>query len=278
MRTLESLKLKHKKPIHFGEIIFLSHFCTKSRRHNHKEMQEKIKGIVLRTVKYGENSIIIDMFTEGRGRMSFITTISHNKRSAMRNAFWQPLTMVEFSSDIHNTIKLPKPKEVSIYYKYRNIHSNPAKSTVMLFLAEFLSSALKGEEENPTLYSYIESSLQWFDSYEKPCPNFHLVFLMRLSRFIGIYPNLDKFSPNQHFDLVAGSYRLGQPSHPYFLRPEEARLLPLLFRMNYETMRLFRFSRRQRREILETLNTYYRIHLPGFPELKSLEILSEVFR
>lgn len=54
-------------------------------------------------------------------------------------------------------------------------------------------------------------------------------------------------------------------------------MLPVLFRMNYPTMHLFRLSRRERQRILHVLNEYYRLHVPGFPELKSLEILQELF-
>ena len=282
-------------------------------------MQETLRGIVLRTVKYGDTSIIVDLFTESHGRMSFMASTSRAKRSVRSVSFWQPLSMVEFSAELlSNGGKLPRPSDVRTYYNYIDLPFSPIKSTLALFLAEFLSAALREEKENTPLYRYIESSLQWLDLADSPASiaNFHLAFLMHLSRFIGIYPNLDvsgnlnpnlNLNPNSplsvvnspqstvhfqlstfnsqlstvnsqlYFDLLAGTYCDRQPSHAHFLRNEEARVLPVLFRMNYPTMHLFRLSRRERQRILHVLNEYYRLHVPGFPELKSLEILQELF-
>ena len=282
-------------------------------------MQETLRGIVLRTVRYGDTSLIVDLFTESHGRMSFMASTLRAKRSVRSVSFWQPLSMVEFSFELlPNGGKLPRPSDVRTYYNYIDLPFSPIKSTLALFLAEFLSAALREEKENTPLYRYIESSLQWLDLADSPASiaNFHLAFLMHLSRFIGIYPNLDvsgnlnpnlNLNPNPplsavnsplstvhfqlstlhsqlstlnsqlYFDLLAGTYCDRQPSHAHFLRNEEARVLPVLFRMNYPTMHLFRLSRRERQRILHVLNEYYRLHVPGFPELKSLEILQELF-
>lgn len=173
-------------------------------------MQETLRGIVLRTVKYGDTSIIVDLFTESHGRMSFMASTSRAKRSVRSVSFWQPLSMVEFSAELlPNGGKLPRPSDVRTYYNYIDLPFSPIKSTLALFLAEFLSAALREEKENTPLYRYIESSLQWLDLADSPASiaNFHLAFLMHLSRFIGIYPNLDvsgnlNLNPNSPLSAV----------------------------------------------------------------------------
>lgn len=210
--------------------------------------------------------------------MSVMTSVTRSKRSVRTISFWQPLSMVEFQADIRpGSSKLPRPSDVLIYYNCVDLPFSPIKSSLAIFLAEFLGAALREEKENRPLFSYIQSSVQWLDMAENPLAiaNFHLVFIMHLSRFIGIYPNTD--SEGNYFDLLAGTYTHGQPPHSNFLRPEEARYLPILFRMNYPTMHLFHFSRAARMRILNVLNTYYRLHVPAFPELKSLDILHEMF-
>ena len=130
-------------------------------------MQETFRGIVLRTVKYGDNSLIVDLFTESRGRQSFMTSTMRAKRSVRSVSFWQPLSMVEFSAETKpNAGKLPRPNDVRTYYNYTDLPFSPIKSTLALFLAEFLSAALREEKENQPLYRYIESSLQWLDMVE----------------------------------------------------------------------------------------------------------------
>lgn len=241
-------------------------------------MQENIRGIVLRTVKYGDTSLIVDLFTEKHGRQSFMTTISRSKRMVRTVSLWQPLSMVEFQADIrHGASRLPRPTDVRQYYNYIDLPYSPIKSSLAIFIAEFLSAALREEKDNEPLYAYLQHSFQWLDMSEdaSAIANFHLVFIMHLSRFIGIYPNTE--DEGNYFDLLAGTFTYGQPPHSHFLKPEEARYLPLLFRMNYSTMHLFRFSRAARMRILTVLNSYYRLHVPAFPELKSLDVLHEMF-
>lgn len=241
-------------------------------------MQETIRGIVLRAVKYGDSSLIVDLFTESRGRHSFMASSVRTKRSVRNVSYWQPLSMVEFNADMRpNCGKLPRLADVRTYYNYIDIPFSPVKATLALFLSEFLCAALREEKENLPLYRYIESSLQWLDIVDSSAAvaNFHLTFLMHLCRFIGIYPNLE--CPDRYFDLLSGAYCDRQPSHAHFLQQQEAAALPTLFRMDYPVMHLFRFSRHERMRILQVLNTYYRLHVPNFPELKSLSVLQELY-
>ncbi len=240
-------------------------------------MQEKIRGIVLRTVKYNDSGLIIDMFTERHGRRSFATTITRGKRGG-GTVLWRPLNMLEFEADIRQSeSKLPRPKDVRIYHNNTELTFHPIKSTLSLFLCEFLTHVLRGESEEQALYAYLEHSFQWLDASETDYVNFHLVFLMRLTRFLGIYPNVDSGLPTDYFDLTAGCFTKSQPMHVHFLPPTDARHLHALLRMKYDTMSHFRMSRHERSRILEVINDYYRLHIPAFPEIKSLDILREIF-
>jgi len=223
--------------------------------------------------------MIIDTFTESHGRMSFMASVSRSGKSG-GFAFWALLSQLEFEADIRKQGKLPKPKDTRFHFNYSDLPYNPLKSSIAMFIGEFLNAALKGESQNVPLYKYIETSLRWLDMAhsveENGIANFHLVLLMHLTRFLGIYPNLDNHH-NRYFDLLAGEYCDRQPAHSHFLRPDEACTLPLLFRMDYSTMHVYRFNRQQRQRCLEVLIEYYRIHIPQFPQLKSLEVLKELF-
>lgn len=248
-------------------------------------MIETIQGIVLKTVKFSDTKLVVDMFTLGHGRRSFVTTITHPRKGRSQMAFWTPLSMVEFQADIRPAMSsLPKPKDVRLYYNYYDMCVSPLKSTIALFLSEFLTAALKDEGENVPLYRYLETSFQFLDQIDEPASiaNFHLVFLLRLSRFLGILPNLELEDTHVGtrmplFDLVSSTYTYSFPSHHHYLQPEEASLLPLLFRLNFTTMHLLRLTRSQRMRCLEVINTYYRLHIPSFPELRSIDVLHEIF-
>jgi DNA repair protein RecO (recombination protein O) len=127
--------------------------------------------------------------------------------------------------------------------------------------------------------------MQWLDAASTGYANFHLTFLMRMSRFLGFYPNLSLTPiPSQngeegtiYFDLREGRFCSLAPTHSDFLQPDEARLIHLLMRMDFPTMHLFQLSRHERNRITEVLLQYYQLHIPQFPALKSLSVLQELW-
>jgi len=159
-----------------------------------------------------------------------------------------------------------------------SIPFHPHKLAISLFMAEFLYYALRSEQRNELLYDYLESSILWLDGQEGRFANFHLVFLMRLSRFLGFYPNLEHYQTGDYFDLRDSVFLPLPPIHRDFLYPEEAEKVQLMMRMDYPTMHLFQMSHQERNRLLEVVLIYYRLHLPDFPEMKSVEVLQELFR
>ena len=102
--------------------------------------------------------------------------------------------------------------------------------------------------------------------------------MMRLSRFIGFFPNLAESDAHQWFDLRNSVFTAVRPPPPDYLEPAEASRIALLMRMNYKNMHLFRMSQAERNRCVEIILNYYRLHVPGFPEMKSLPVLQTLFR
>ena len=155
----------------------------------------------------------------------------------------------------------------------------PTFGGVFLKRARFedIKILLNGEQRNVPLFDYVRSSIEWLDGAEKDFANFHLVFLMRLSRFLGFYPNLEDYSLGDCFDLRESTFCPAPPPHHDFLQSDEAAKLQLMMRMDFPTMHLYQLSRHDRNRLLEVAITYYRLHLPSFPELKSLTVLRELY-
>lgn len=240
-------------------------------------MFQKTVGMVLRTLKYSDTSNIVDIYTREKGRASFLVPVPRSRKSAVKAVLFQPLSMVEFEADYRPTASLYRIKEVKSRHPFQTLPYDPYKSSIAMFLAEFLCRALREEAENAPLFAYLEHSVCWLDECVRNFSNFHLVFLMRFSRFLGLYPNTEHYAQGCFFDMLNACFVSSRPSHGAFLEPEEASRVHLLMRMNYETMHLFAMSRRERNRCLVIINDYYRLHLPDFPVLKSLEVLKELF-
>ena len=240
-------------------------------------MLTKTTAIVLHNIKYGDSKMIVDMFTRAHGRMSFVVSIPKSSKSKLRKQFFQPLSMLSLEYDYRPKVQLQKIRNVALFHPYSSLPFDIDKLTVGMFISEFLYHSLYGEQANELMFDYIYDSLQWFDGSPSPASNFHLVFMMRLSLFLGFYPNLDDFVPGCVFDLRSGSFSSVAPLHSDYLLPDEASQMSLMMRMNYSTMHLFRFTRAQRNRLLDVIVQYYRLHIPGFPEMKSLDVLRNIY-
>lgn len=240
-------------------------------------MLQKTRGIVLHSMKYNDNSNIVEIYTELSGRASFLVNLPRSKKSAVKSVLFQPLSIIEMEADYRPTSSLHRVKEAKSYYPFSSLPYDPYKSAIALFIAEFLYRAVREEAENRPLFAYLVHSIQWLDEQDKGFANFHLVFLMRLSRFLGLYPNLEDYHDGNYFDLLNACFTTKKPYHSLFIQPDEASRLVRLMRMNYDTMHLFAMSRVERSRCLLIINDYYRLHLPEFPALKSQDILKELF-
>ena len=237
----------------------------------------KTEAIVLHSLKYGESRLIIDMFTRQQGRLSFIVSLPKTTKGRMKKQLFQPLTLLDVETDVRPRVQLQKLSDARLSAPFGSIPFEADKLSISLFVAEFLYYALRGEQQNEPLFDYVKSSLQWLDQCEGRFANFHLVFLMRLSRFLGFYPNLEDYTDNCYFDLRESTFLPHPPLHRDFLMPAEAGKLQLMMRMDFPTMHLFRMNRQERQRLLDVALTYYRLHLPDFPELRSLQVLQEVY-
>lgn len=241
-------------------------------------MLQKTLGIVLHTLKYNDTSIIADIYTEVAGRASFMVSIPRSRKAAVKSVLFQPLTLVELEADFRPNATIYKMKEAKAFYPFSTLPYDPYKSAIALFLSEFLYRAVREEAENRPLFAYLRHSIVWLDECRTGFANFHLVFLMRLSRFLGLYPNLEDYHAGDYFDLQNACFTPVRPQlHASYIGPEEASRLTRLMRMNYETMHLFAMNRTERTRCLTIMNEYYSLHLPDFPALKSLEVLKELF-
>jgi DNA repair protein RecO (recombination protein O) len=221
--------------------------------------------------------MVVDMFTCEAGRQSFVVPIPKSSKSRMKKQYFQPMTLLEIESDLRQRLQLQKLKEVRLLSPYSSIPFSPEKLAIALFVAEFLYHALRSEQQNAPLFAYLCDSMQWLDIADTGYANFHLTFLMRMSRFLGFYPNLDDYVDGCVFDLRTSTFSLQVPTHRDFLQPDEARMIQLLMRMDFPTMRLFRLNRMDRNRIVDVLLHYYQLHIPQFPELKSLSVLQELW-
>lgn len=240
-------------------------------------MVENFEGIVLRTLRYNDTLLIADVYTRQRGRASFLVPVSHSKRSKVRSVLFQPLSMLSFTASGHEGKRLWRVSSVQPYTIFSSIQANVVKSAIALFLSEVLVYALREEEPDVQLFNFLDRSFSLFDNLEEGYADFHIVFLSRLLRYLGIYPNLDNYTPGCYMDLAQGCAVNEQPHHASYLMPADAAGFVELMQTGYDSLHTLSLNRKLRGGYLAILMLYYRLHIPDFPQIKSMEVLRELF-
>lgn len=240
-------------------------------------MTEKFIGLVLRTIKYSDNLMIADMYTRGHGRISFLVPVSRSRRSKVSSVLFRPLSMLAFTAPHRQGRALARLGNVQYHAVYSSVISDVYKTAIALYLAEFLSHVLREEGENEALFDFIEHALAWLDAADNGYADFHIVFMARLTRFLGICPNMENYSTGCYFDLSAGCLVDEQPMHGLFLSPEDSLNFMELLKVDFDSAHTLALNRKARGGYLALLENYYRVHIPDFPRLQSAEVLHELF-
>jgi recombinational DNA repair protein (RecF pathway) len=158
------------------------------------------RAIILSIVRYADDALIAEAYTEQQGRVGFLVKISRSARAAVRHTLFQPLAVLELTWEHRSGGGLSRPKAARSVLPFTSLPYDPYKSAMALFIAEFLHHALRSEPVTTHLYNYIEQSINWLDTCTRNFSNFHLVFLVRLTFFLGITPNVDYPERYKFFD------------------------------------------------------------------------------
>lgn len=238
-------------------------------------MLDNSEVIILGYINYSETSIILKAYTKDFGFKSFIIRgIRTKKKKKIALGELQPLTILDIEFNNSKNDRLSYLKSIKIIEPFISINTEILKMNICLFLSEFLSKVLKIDLTNKDLYTFIKQSLLWFDNSEN-ISNFHLLFIIRLTKYLGIMP---KYSKEQFsfFDIENGIFTNTPLSKNYI----EGRVVDNLYsilgtKFDYNNSVLSNVN--QRRNMLNFLISYYEYHIPGFKKPKSIGILNELF-
>jgi DNA repair protein RecO (recombination protein O) len=238
------------------------------------------KGIVLRTVKYGETSVIVTIFTALLGVQSYLVNgvrTSTKKGSGKANIF-QPSAILDMVV-YHNELKqLQRIKEFRWGSLYHHLLSDVKKNAVALFMVELLTKCLKQPEANAELFHFAEDAFLHLDEApDAVAANFPLFFALHLPVFFGFRIH-DNYSENRPFlDLQEGDFVREQPRHPHFLEDKEAFITSQILKVQQpEELKEIKLNHEFRRHLLFSYEIYYKLHVQDFGVMRTLPVLREI--
>jgi len=204
------------------------------------------RAIVLSNLRYGDNSLIVDLYTEKIGRQTIFIKGAFSKKSKMSAALFQPLNLLEIDLHHRQNRQMQRISNVQMHSIFQNIQYNPVKSCIAMFIAEALYKTLKEEEANHELFSFLLHAIQTLDLNNEGTANFHIAFLIEYSKYLGFYLKYEN-------------------------------ILAQNFEVSFENLNGLALNKMQRNEITEYLLSRYSIYVENFGTMKSFSVLQNVF-
>lgn len=233
------------------------------------------KAIVLSSLKYGDTSLIIKCYTQEEGVKSYlIRGVLKPKKKGLKAAYFQPLTQLKIVAKHNTKNTLNSIKEVQVIHPYKTIHTDVVKQSVVMFLSEVLSNSIQEEEQNSALYEFLETAFIWLDVHDKVA-NFHLLFLLNLTGFLGFYPDTSEIN-KKGFDLLEGNFS-DSIHEKNVISNNDFHQFKKLLGIIFDTLENVAYSKDERQLVLKVIIQYFKLHLDSFRDPKSLQVLETVF-
>ena len=239
-------------------------------------MLQKTRGIVFKTTDYGDTSIIVQVFTEKFGLQSYIVNGAKKPKAKMSRNLFQPLHLLDMVVYHKNTSGVQRIKEVKNAPVLQSIPYNVIKSSVAIFLNEVLYKAVKQQSAEEHLFSFVFNSIEWLDHQQEGLANFHLLFLIQLTRYLGFYPDTTFAGSADYFGLKDGIFSRYKPDSVAYLSQPYSQLFYGLINCTFTDCPQIRISNDERRYLLDRLLDYYAMHIESFGNIRSLGVLEEV--
>lgn len=220
-------------------------------------MLHKTRGVVFRFTKYGDTSVIVTIFTSGFGLQTYIVNGVRSKSTKSKIALYQPLTLLDLVVYYKENAPIKRIKETRCFHPYQTLHSDIRKSTLAMFINEVLNKIVKEESHAEELCEFIIASLITLDTLQENVENFHLIFLLKLSRFLG-------------FGAGNTNEVLGWRITDTTIEDALAKLITADYGDNVP------LTTEHRRELLSLLIAFYNDHTQMLGEMKSIQVLREI--
>ncbi len=240
-------------------------------------MISSTKGIVLHRFKYSDTKLIAKIYTENFGLKSYLIYVSKSKKSVPSFVMLQPFFILDMQVYNNERVELQKIKEISNAYPLLTIPFDITKNSISLFLSEFLMKTLKEDEPEPALFDFIVNSIICLDKLQNNYQNFHLLFLFNFCKIMGIMPENNYSEIKQTFDIKNGKFISGIPNHNLFVNSELSFSVSQMFDLTIQESHLLKINNSVRKQLLKCIIEYFNYHLGKPGQLKTLNVLTQLF-
>jgi DNA repair protein RecO (recombination protein O) len=227
-------------------------------------------GVVLRTLKYGESSIIFDAYTMSHGLKSFIISGVRTQKSKQGASMYKVMNILDICFYDKEHEQLIRPKTCTYHNKYARLQVDVIRTAVAAFIMEITRNSIKEKEQNEGLLHYIIRGLENLDNSDQlNLVDFYLRYLIGLTKHLGFMPLNNYDEQHNVFDLLNGRYTMVAHDNVYTMTKENSAILHKML----SDENPIKLSNELRDSLTDDMVKYFMLHMEGFPVLKTLGVL-----
>lgn len=237
----------------------------------------KTKAIVLHTMQHKDSGYIVYALTEAFGRVSYYVNSAKRGVPMLGGSkiMLHPLTVIDIVA-VKGRGAFHRIKEAKRIIFPVSLFSDVYKSSIALFLSEFMYKVVRDDGANVMLFDYVFHSVKMLEAMGVEKVNFHLYFIVHLTKYLGFFPN-NNYQEGAFLDMKSGDFVIIRPAHMRVVDREESKLLSLFMNAAVGEIGEIKSSGRNRSRLLEDMVQYVSLHHDTNYKLKSLEYFKEIF-
>lgn len=242
-------------------------------------MLQNTRGIVLRTVKYGETSLIASIFTENHGVQSYMVPgVRSSKSKSNKAALLQPTTLLELVVYQKPQANLQRLKEYQYAHIYTHMQEDIVRNSIALFSVELLLRLLPEHAQQPELFEFSFDYFRKLDEMEiGAIANFPIFFIIQCGHLLGYEIRGSYSSATPHLNLQDGAYTDHLPAMGPYLQDDEAQTLNALLQVTeLEQLKHVNLNAATRYKLMDWYIAFLHQHTQHLGNIRSLAVLQAV--
>ena len=239
----------------------------------------KTNGIVLRSIKYGDSSLVTTIFTNVSGVKTYMVQgVRSAKQGKNRGGTFQPGMLLELVVYEQPQKNLQRIREFQPAYLYTDLQENVVKNSVVLFSAELLLRLLPEQAPLPDLFDLAYTYFITLDKMNvRDVPNFPLYFIINCSRLLGYDLKGNYSAETPHLNLQDGGFTAHPPAMAPYTLEEDAKKLDMLMNTDVlEDTHTIEMNGATRIRLLEWYIAFLQNHTQHMGNIRSLPILQAI--
>lgn len=242
-------------------------------------MLQKTRGVVLRSIKYGDTSLITTIFTELYGVQSYMVQgIRSAKSKQQRAGLLQPASLLDLVVYHKPQSSLQRIKEFQLAHIYITIQEEIVKNSIALFSVEVLLRLLPEHAPMPEAFDFIYGLFRKLDEWKtQEVANFPVYFVIQISHLLGYEINGAYTESTPYLNLQEGAFTNSASHMVPFLNDEDAKALSEMLRVKEtEELKNINLDSETRFRLLDWYLEFLHSHTQHMGNIRSLPVLRTI--